>query len=77
MKLLTNSELSMLKSLLDLYKGYDKLDLLIEQVVTPEYFTRKEIKEIKKEVISEVMPNEVMYCTSEKCEIDPLKAGGC
>ncbi len=77
-KKLTTQELTLLKALLKLYEGYDKLDLLIEQVITPEYFTREEIKEIKIEIIkTESMPNEVMFCTSDKCEFDPTKMGKC
>jgi len=69
-KKLTPSELLRLKALLQLYEGYDKLDMLIEQVITPDYFTRKEIQEMKEEVLrSDSIPEELKFCDGGKCEI--------
>jgi len=75
---LSKSELLRLKALIKLYEGYDKLDLLIEQVITPDYFTREEIKELKKTPeIKELVPQELLYCDGDKCVIDPTKMGRC
>jgi len=69
-KRLTGKELLRLKILLKLYEGYDKVDFLIEQVITPDYFTRKEIQEMKEEVLrSDSIPEELKFCDGGKCEI--------
>ncbi len=81
-KKLNMEEIVLLKILLHRYKEYDKLDILIELVAQPDYHTRdfQNGYKIKKtpEILVQAMPNEVMFCTSDKCEIDPRKMGaGC
>ena len=75
-KVLTEQESANVLALLKHYEGYDKLDILIEMSVDDpaEILTRVNINKKNIEVIkTEAMPQEVMYCTSDHCEIDYTK----
>lgn len=69
--LLTEDEVVNLKGLLSRYEGYDKLDILIEMIVSdPKKFVSRSKKVIKKETVtSEAMPEELRFCDGDKCSI--------
>lgn len=71
-RVLTKDESIIVNGLLEHYKGYDKLDMIIEMAVNdPESVLKRHfIQAIKKEeVISQPMPEGVKYCTGDHCTI--------
>lgn len=74
-RLLNEEEASILYALIQHYKGYDKLDILIEMSThRPQELMRTEKVRLllDKKVKNEAMPEELKFCDSDQCEI-PLQ----
>ena len=81
-KLLADTERLELLPLIEKYKHYDKLDILIEMIIgNPSEFTQRTLKIIKEKVVVNEIPEGIKYCDGDSCEIDyskpRLKGGGC
>lgn len=70
-KCLNNDESLKVVALLEHYRGYDFLDLIIELAVANPYDILKRTQKNKKiqTIVSEPMPAEIMYCTTDSCEL--------
>ena len=76
--LLTKEEQLEVRTLLDQYKDYDRLDMCIEMVIEnpSEFFMRKRFGKLKIEVKKiNVMPEALKFCDGGKCEVDYSKSG--
>ena len=73
--LLKPEERIALASLILKFQKYDRLDILIEQIIDnpEEFLTREEIEKNKEEVIVQIMDESLKFCSGDKCMIDPLK----
>ena len=72
LNVLNQTELKTVKSLIVQYKYHDKIDLIIEMSVDDPKEVRKRNynKKKKKEIKIQSAPVEILYCDSDRCEID-------
>ena len=72
LNVLNQTELKTVKSLIVQYKYHDKIDLIIEMSVDDPKEVRKRNynKKKKKEIKTQSAPAEILYCDSDRCEID-------
>lgn len=69
-RLLNNIESTHLRCLLEQYREYDKLDILIEIVVKDiEEFKNRKFVEKKEKVKINYIPESIKYCDGDKCSI--------
>jgi len=71
-KKLLPTELEKFYHFIQLYKNYDKIDLLIEMVIDnkEEVLSRIIEEKIEKEIFINNLPDELKYCDGAHCEID-------